>query len=381
MTKLKNIIASDDKPLRCCRPITIGIDIDDVLQYCMAYAIKWLEKNNGIKGLSIEECKQFGSNKGDYAKVVDLFALPDFVGSQPMIYGARDFIKKLLSIPGVTVYFITAVPTEVKSVREQALREMFPEVPAKNIILTSSKNVAHFDIFIDDAPHNIFANLSDFRLVKRQPWNANITGMASFETFDQAYELIKMRLEYLGVKTEDVAVPSPAVYALVGPTGAHKNDIAKLLVNAGMARPTGYTTRTVDSDEESFYTHIDEQEFISRRDNGEFFVTTMYGRRRFALPEGEVRTLLEDGKNVVIPVDLCGYATLKSKFPTVGIYVDRRKEELLSVIVERDYSLEEKTNRIMSLETEQENRSLCDYMLPPSDSVEQAAQRVINLAN
>ena len=76
---------------------------------------------------------------------------------------------------------------------------------------------------------------------------------------------------------------------------------------------------------------------------------------------------------------MCGVAALKSKYPTVAIYRDRKYEDLLRNILTRDYTVGEQINRIMALQSEQKNLRICDYLLPAEDSAEQAAQRVVNL--
>jgi len=72
-------------------------------------------------------------------------------------------------------------------------------------------------------------------------------------------------------------------------------------------------------------------------------------------------------------------AALKARYPTIAIYVDKRYEVLLRNILVREYELEEQINRIIALQSERNNRKICDYLLSKEDSIEESAQRIINL--
>ena len=52
---------------------------------------------------------------------------------------------------------------------------------------------------------------------------------------------------------------------------------------------------------------------------------------------------------------------------TVIVYVARDKELLIRDIIEQDYSIEEKTLRILSIDAEKRNRQICDYAVNNMD--------------
>lgn len=376
--KLKNICDFREKPRSCEETIRIGFDCDDLLLKCADYAIACVNRDYGLN-LDAKNLTHWGYKEGDYEKMYQYFSSKDFVRSQPPLEGAQAFIERVSKIPGVKIYFITAVPIEVMGIRGECLRRYFPWVDEKNYILSSSKDVVKFDIFVDDAPHNIFANTSEYVIVRRQAWNENISGMLSYYSFDELWAIVSGILQKKHVVI-DPKIDDPTVFAIVGPSGAGKNEVADLLCKAGMKRPHSYTTKKDLEGKGDHYVYISEEEFKKLHEEGKFFEATVYGTNRFAILDGEISAILKRGVNVVTVVDMCGVAALKAKYPTVAIYKDRRYEDILTNIIQRDYDVKEKVNRIMALQSEQKNVRICDYMIPASDTPEQAAQRIINLA-
>lgn len=361
-------------PRTCNKEITIGLDCDDLLLECADLAISCVNRDYGLN-LDPKNLKFWGYKEGDYAKMYQYFNSPDFVRSQKPIEGAQAFVERLSKIDGVKTYFITAVPIEMTGIRGLCLQKFFPWVPTHNYILSSSKEVAHFDIFVDDAPHNIMANSSDYVIMRRQAWNENISGMLSYSSFDELWAIVStiLRRKQVAIETH---IDIPSVFALIGPSGSGKNEIADILCKNGMERPRSYTTKENPGDD---YIHVNPDEFDKMAEEGKFFENTSYGTHKFAIPKDEIDRILRRGVNVVAVVDMCGYAALKAHYPTVAIYRDRAKEDLLRHILSRDYNMDEKINRIMALNTEKNNMRLCDYLIPAEDSAEDAAERILNL--
>lgn len=376
--KLKTILNNfEELPLSCEKKISIAFDCDDLLFECIEPA---LERTNRLYNLNLTEDKMthWGYDEGDYAKVYECFNDPEFVANQKPLKGARPFIKELSKIPGVVIYFITAVPSAMMAIRAESLAKHFPTIDQKNFILSSSKHVASFDIFVDDAPHNVFNNNSEYVIVKRKSWNQNITGMLSYSNFDELWVIITSILKKKHIEI-DHHIEIPSVFALIGPSGGEKNKIARLLCKAGMERPISYTTRKKAEDNEDNYHFISNKEFEILKKQGFFFETTVYGKNKFGLPNNAISDILSKGKNAVTVVDMCGMAALKARYPTIAIYVDKRYEVLLRNILVREYELEEQINRIIALQSERNNRKICDYLLSKEDSIEESAQRIINL--
>lgn len=374
---MKRICDFNALPLSCDKEVTIGLDCDDLVLECADLAIQCVNRDYNLN-LDPDGLKAWGYREGDYEKMYQYFQSEDFVRSQPPIAGAQAFIERLSKVQGVKIYFITAVPVEMMGIRGECLKQYFPWVPERNFILSSAKEVAHFDIFVDDNANHIFANESDYKIVRRRSWNENIAGMLSYSTFDELWSIIAAILKRKRVVIED-RITIPSVFAIVGPSGAGKNEIADLLCEAGMERPRSYTTKEDISNDNKRYVHVTEEEFMQYKKEGKFFEATVYGTHKFGIPSGEIEQILRRGVNVVTAVDMCGVAALKSQFPTVAIYRDRKYEEILRNILTRNYAIDEQINRLMALPSEQNNIRICDYLLPPEDTSEQAAQRILNL--
>ena len=373
--KIKDINDFQGLPLSTTHEVTIGFDCDDLLFECISLAVACVNRDYGLN-LDAEEMLRWGYSDNGFDKIFQYFNSPKFVRNQKPIAGAQEFIERLSKLPDVKIYFITDVPTALMSVRGLCLKKYFPWVDERNYILSSSKEVARFDVFIDDAPHNLFANQSEYRIVRRHRWNENISGMLSYYDFDELWALLQIILAKKQT-SHDVPTKGPFVVALVGPTGGGKNRIADILEYCGFARPMSYTTKETANREH--YHVISDEEFRKMRDDGCFMDTTVYGTHRFGIPDGEIQKYLSNGQNVVAVVDMCGVANLVSRFPCIIIYKDKRYHDILVSILNSKDDIEAKVNRIMSLSSEQANVGLCHYRLPAEDTDEQAAQRVINL--
>lgn len=362
------------KMLSTSRVIKIGFDIDEVLLECSKPAIEWANKRFGTN-LSFDDLDSWGKSGDGYDKMQLAFKDENFVLSQEPIEGATEFIERLSNVIGVEIYFITAVPVELTSARSKSLMKNFPWVPTSNYILTSSKEVAYFDIFVDDAEHNLFKNKSKYPIVKRAKWNSNITGMLGYSSFEELWVLINSILRTEGVKNVN-PISEPSVFAIIGPTGSGKNSLAEELCQYGMYRPKTYTNSEYDARNKN-YIYVPSNEF--KKEN--FFMTTTYGKNVYGVPEANITNALSRGKNVVMVVDMCGYAALAARFPTVSIFKDESYENNVRNILQREMPDEEKANRIMSIKREKENMALCDYLLPQGEDVKTLAQRVINTIN
>ena len=375
---LKNIASYTELPDSSEKTIDIGFDCDDVLFSCSDYAI---EKVNEDYNLDLDPNKvtRWGYKIGDYKKMYQYFSDENFVKNQPVLDGAVEFLKKLSKVPNVKIYFVTAVPASMMSIRAETLKKYFPFIDEKNFILTSSKNITKFDIFVDDNPNNILSNKSEFRIVKRQKWNEHITGMLSFNTFDELWEIIFRILEKKGVrKNKDVKISK--IITLVGPSGANKNEIANYLIESGMKMPVSYTTDTL-AKEKRTSKKISNERFEEMLNSGEVCFPAYYGKNKYAFGTSELKELVKNDEYIVTITDINSAYALKAKYGAEIVYCNNQKESLIADILERNCSKEEMVNRIMALEVEKDNAKLCDYIIPETDTAKKAAQRIINMVN
>ena len=58
---------------------------------------------------------------------------------------------------------------------------------------------------------------------------------------------------------------------------------------------------------------------------------------------------------------------MKRQFPTAIIYISKEKEYLIKDIIEEEYTVEEKTLRILSIDAEKRNREICDFVIDNTD--------------
>ena len=70
---------------------------------------------------------------------------------------------------------------------------------------------------------------------------------------------------------------------------------------------------------------------------------------------------------------------MKRHFPTVIIYISRKKEKLIESIINADYSTEEKTLRILSIDAEKRNKEICDYVIDNNVLVTESVDKIKSL--
>ena len=67
-------------------------------------------------------------------------------------------------------------------------------------------------------------------------------------------------------------------------------------------------------------------------------------------------------------MDICGAMALKTHFQNViTVYIGREKRDLLTSVLEKEISTEEKVTRLMAIEREKKNADICDYVVRFSD--------------
>ena len=122
--------------------------------------------------------------------------------------------------------------------------------------------------------------------------------------------------------------------------------------------PKTYCTKPGDK-----HRYLTEEEFNAQ----DFFEKTRYAGIQYGTKMEDIEAVLAKGHFVVMPLDMCGAIAMKRHFPTVIVYVARDKELLIRDIIEQDYSIEEKTLRILSIDAEKRNRQICDYAVNNMD--------------
>ncbi len=344
--------------------LRVGLDVDDILYDCNAYALEKLNKEKNITPpLSIHDIRAWGNNNSAVDERVAYFSDPEFVKDQPLLPGAADFVRQLSRV--ADVFFVTAVPPACMSARALRLVKDFPEIPPEHILIGTRKDIVHLDILLDDGAHNIVRTPATYPVLYRRPWNAHLSGLLSVNSYDDFLHLVDMIRHSFLAETPDLS--RGGVVCLVGPTGSGKNAVARALSTSfGMQKPQTTTTRPRREDEEdASYRFLDERAFIAEQEAGKFLETTVYSNHRFGTTKADIDTILEKGGTAVIPIDICGALTLKNTYRAAALLVFLRRERpaVIHQIVTRPLSPEDKTCRILSLDDEYRNEELCDVSI------------------
>lgn len=346
--------------------LSIALDIDDVLMECVPYAIRLAnEKYQFNPPLSIYEIDRWGK-LGTRADVIfEFFEDPEFFKNQPVVEGAKEFVHKLSQI--AEVFVATSIKPEFMGIRAAQIFREFPEISPNHIYMGQRKDKIDVDILFDDGMHNVFQSNAAYPILLRRPWNQQATGMLAVNTYDEFLKLVEVIADSYRGGVERYTLSQPSVVVLVGGTGSGKNEIAKLLVErtSCFEKLVSYTTCKKDCkrDAESYH-YVSVNEFQAMCEANELFESTVYGNCYYGSKKEDVEAILAKGKHVLTVMDICGAMSLKTNFPhVITIYIKRNKRDMLEDIVSRKLPIEEKVNRILAIDSEQQNAEICDYIV------------------
>ena len=329
----------------------IGLDWDDVTAPFNSEAIAMAnEKYEFEPPLTIEEITSW-ENKGRTSVIKEFYQMEDLYKRQVVSENTKRCIRELMEI--ADVYFITAVYPQFMGIRAAQILEAFPELPPENIILGNAKNLVQFDIILDDAIHNVLESPATYPVLMRKPWNWKMTGLLSVNNMNEFVLMVEQIINAAMHRTHEIKVPS--VLALVGPSGSGKSRIAKTLrQDERFESPLTYCTKQSNK-----HNYLTQEEFAKQN----FFEKTRYAGVQYGTKKEDIQAVLDRGHFAVMPLDMCGAIAMKRHFPTAIIYINKDKEALIKDIIEEDYTTEEKTLRLLSIDAEKRNREICDYVV------------------
>lgn len=329
----------------------IGLDWDDVTAPFNSEAIAMAnEKYEFNPPLTIEEITSW-ENTGRTSVIKEFYQMEDLYKRQVVSENTKRCIRELMEI--ADVYFITAVYPQFMGIRAAQILEAFPELPPENIILGNAKNLVQFDIILDDAIHNVLESPATYPVLMRKPWNWKMTGLLSVNNMNEFVLMVEQIINAAMHRTHEIKVPS--VLALVGPSGSGKSRIAKTLrQDERFESPLTYCTKQSNK-----HNYLSEEEFVKQN----FFEKTRYAGVQYGTKKEDIQAVLDRGHFAVMPLDMCGAIAMKRHFPTAIIYINKDKEALIKDIIEEDYTTEEKTLRLLSIDAEKRNREICDYVV------------------
>lgn len=353
--------------------LSTALDVDDLLLECVPYAIRLAnEKYKFDPPLTIHEVNRWGRTGTRADVIFEFMDSPEFISSQPPIKGAQEFVQKLSQM--TEIFISTAVWPEYMSQRFQRIVEVFPEIPRDHILMGSRKDKIDVDILFDDGMHNILKSNAAYPVLMRRPWNREATGIMAVNNYDEFLKLVEVIANSYSAKQEQLSLSDPGIVVLVGPSGSGKNEIAKELLakTDAFKKLVSYTTNKDASD----YHYVSEEEFRKMTDCGEFFEVTTYANRSYGSRKSDVEQILNSGKHVITVMDICGAMALKTLFPhVITVYVKRYKKDLITAILEKNCTTEDKANRLLSIENELRNAQVCDYTVM-FETAEQAVNEI-----
>ncbi len=360
--------------------MSTALDVDDLLMECIPYAIRLAnEKYKFDPPLTIYEVNGWG-RLGTRADVIfEFFDDPEFFRTQPVLEGAREFVKKLSKM--TEVFISTSVAPRFMGIRAERILAEFPEIPPEHIYMGSRKDKLNVDILFDDGMHNVFNSSAAYPILMRRPWNQNASGMLAVNNYDEFLKLVEVIARSYSATT-DTDPAKPGIIVLVGPSGSGKNKIASALLKKTetLEKLISYTTRERDAENENdSYHYISVEQFHKLCESGEIFESTMYAGYGYGSKRSDVDAMLARGVTVLTVMDICGAMTLKTRFPNVTtIYIKKDKLTLIRQILDKNISNADKASRLISLEDEKNNEDICDYVISYT-TYEDAADQIIKM--
>lgn len=359
--------------------MTTALDVDDVLLECVPYAIKLAnEKYKFDPPLTIYEVDRWGK-LGTRADVIFEFFTEEFFRFQPVIEGAKEFVRKLSQM--TEVFICTSVYPQFMSIRAEMIMREFPEIPPENIYMASRKDKLNVDILLDDGMHNVIKSNAAYPILMRRPWNQSATGMLAVNNYDEFLKLVEVISTSYSTMKDDYK--NPQIVALVGPSGSGKTDIARKLLEKEPRFEKLLSYTTIDptaKTENDWYNYVDKSEFFNMMENKELFESTMYAGHGFGSKKKDVDAILSRGNIVLAIMDICGAMSLKTNFKdVVTVYVKRDKRDLLTSILDKNSTNEDKVNRIISIDDERRNEEICDYVVENHGDYDAIAEKIIEL--
>jgi len=362
--------------------LSTALDIDDLLMECTGYAIKLAnEKYKFDPPLSIYEVEHWGKHNTRVDVIYEYFNDPDFYQTQPVYQGAKEFVRRLSTM--TEVFVSTAIPPEFMGIRAKRIMEEFPEIPADHIYMGSRKDKIQVDILFDDAMHNILNSSARYPILMRRPWNRDATGMLAVNNYDEFLRLVEVISESYTIN-KSASLSEPGIVVLVGPSGSGKSKIATKVLSKTekFQKLVSYTTKDPTAVEENqWYNYVSVDTFRQMCDSGEMFQSTMYAGHGYGSRKQDVQNILANGKHVLTTMDICGAMSLKTHFKNViTIYIKREKKALMTSILRKNSSIEDKVNRLIAIESERQNAEICDFIVE-FENYDDAAAKILNILN
>ena len=359
------------------KKLSIMLDVDNVLIDATGQAIDLYNKehNTNLKFGDVLDYNVIGT---PFENMLQYFHEKDFIRSLKIMDGAKELVHNLIK-DGHDVFFCTAVYTDVMDARVEWLYKHFPEVSKNNYILTQYKDLIATDVIVDDSIENIRDSRATNKLLFRRPWNMFAEYPAA-STLDDVYTYIS------NIADSNVMpkVNEASIICLVGPSASGKTELQKRLCKHPMfEKPISCTTRDIRTDEK----HGEDYYFISLKKfkdlvcDNQFIEYARYAGGLYGMRKDEIEEILKSGKKAVMVAEITGANALKREFgdKCITIFVERPKTDIVSSILERDISNEEKVRRLVNIEDEYKNIHFCDYAIINNKPLDEMVNQIFSL--
>ena len=197
--------------------------------------------------------------------------------------------------------------------------------------------------------------------------------------YDEFLKFVEIIANSYNTTNEQLSLDEPTIMVLVGPSGSGKNEIAHELLTKTDAfqKLVSYSTNpSSENDPDGWYKYVSEQDFQNMADSGQLCESTTYAGHFYGCRKDMIEKILNSGKNVLTVMDICGAMALKTLFPhVITVYVKRDRKALITSILEKDCSTEDKANRLLSISVETRNAQVCDYTVK-FESAKQAVEEI-----
>lgn len=191
--------------------------------------------------------------------------------------------------------------------------------------------------------------------------------MLAVNNYNEFLKIVEVIAESYSVTSGENAPEDPSIVVLVGASGSGKSKIAAQLLQDTdrFEKLISYTTNDPTAVEENqWYNYVSLETFRDMCDSGEMFQSTMYSGHGYGSRKADVIKILRSGKRVLTTMDISGAMSLKTHFKNVlTIYIKRDKKKVMASILRKNSSIEDKVNRLTSLDFEQQNADICDYVV------------------
>ena len=300
--------------------LTFGIDWDDVISPLNDCAIELANEEYHFEPpLTLEDIDSW-ENTGRASVIKKYYSDPRLYEMQQVSDQAKAFIR-MLQTKGI-VYIVTAVQPQFMSKRVEQIKTAFPDFPEQNIIMGFQKSLVHFDVTLDDGPHNILKSCAKYPVLMRRPWNESLSGILSVNHYGEFLQLIDQIKESMLLDKKPVSLPS--VIALVGPSGSGKNELAKRLERAGTGRIVhSYTTGTADG----IHQRLSAEEFKNKKND--FVTVTVYAGNKYGISASDIARMIKDGVSPIVPLDIGGAISMKRLFTTSILFCRSSREKMI----------------------------------------------------